>query len=106
MHAFEPTPVPLAETADGVIRVAGTRVTLDSVVASYDTGATAEEIAPQYPTLPLDAIYAVITWVLKHRPEVDVYLARRHVESEAVRAEVEKRHPPEGIRERLLARRR
>lgn len=37
--------------ADGVVRVAGTRVTLDTVVAAFEEGATAEEIAQQYPSL-------------------------------------------------------
>ena len=36
---------PLMRGADGVIRVRGTRVTLDSLVAAFSEGATAEEIA-------------------------------------------------------------
>jgi hypothetical protein len=41
--------------ADGVVRVAGTRVTLDTVVGAFDTGATAEEIAQQYSSSPRPA---------------------------------------------------
>jgi hypothetical protein len=37
--------VPLHTDADGVVRVAGTRVTLDTVVGAFEAGATAEEIA-------------------------------------------------------------
>ena len=40
--------VPIHTDADDVVRVAGTRVTLDTIVAAFDTGATAEEIAQQY----------------------------------------------------------
>ncbi len=40
--------VPLRAEADGVIRVSGTRVTLDTVIAAFSEGATAEEIAQQY----------------------------------------------------------
>ena len=42
-------PAPLAVDADGVVRVGGTRVTLDTVVASFNEGATAGEIGFQYP---------------------------------------------------------
>ena len=34
--------VPIQTDADGVIRVGGTRITLDTVVAAFDAGATAE----------------------------------------------------------------
>ena len=37
--------VPIHTDADGVVRVAGTRVTLDTIVAAFDAGAAAEEIA-------------------------------------------------------------
>ena len=35
--------VPIQTDADGVIRVAGTRVTLDTLLAAFDAGATAEK---------------------------------------------------------------
>ena len=41
--------LPLATDADGVIRVAGTRVTLDTVWSAFESGASAEEIVEQYP---------------------------------------------------------
>ena len=63
-------PVPLESEADGVVRVKGTRVTLDTVVAAFAEGATAEEIAPQYPTLALSDIYAVLSYNLRRREEV------------------------------------
>ena len=105
MHAFQPSPVPLVAGNDGVIRISGSRVTLDTVVAAFDRGSTAEEIVHQYPTLSLEAAYTAIGWILQHRGEVDAYLAQRVAEYSAVRAENEKRSPPEGIRARLLARR-
>ncbi len=44
--------LPIHTDADGVVRVAGTGVTLDTVVGAFDTGATAEEIAQQYSSVP------------------------------------------------------
>jgi hypothetical protein len=47
---------PIRTDADGVIRVDGTRVTLDTVVATFDAGATPEEIVQQYPSVALPHI--------------------------------------------------
>ena len=96
---------PLSADADGVIRVGGTRVTLDTVVAAFHEGATAEEIAQQYPSLTLAAIYATIAYYLNHQAEIDAYLRDAAQAAEHVRSENEARHSPMGIRERLLARR-
>jgi uncharacterized protein (DUF433 family) len=100
-----PEPVPLTTDRDGVVRVGSTRVPLDTVVAAFHTGATAEEIAEQYPTLDLVDIYAVIAYYLRHRGEVEEYLRVRERDAVEVRAENEARFDPVGIRERLLARR-
>ncbi len=97
--------VPIHTDADGVVRVAGTRVTLDTVVNAFENGATAEEIAQQYPTVPLVDVYSVITYYLRHKPEVEAYLEGRESLAERVREEVERRLPSADIRERLLARR-
>jgi uncharacterized protein (DUF433 family) len=106
MQAFEAKPAPLFRDPDGVIRVAGTRVSLETVVSAFDAGATAEEIVQQYPSLELSATYAVISYVLDNRAEVDAYVAKRREDARAVQAENEGRWPPNGLRARLLARRR
>jgi uncharacterized protein (DUF433 family) len=95
---------PLVLDARGVVRVGGTRVTLDTVVAAFRDGASAEEIVAQYPALSLADTYATIAYYLRHRADVDSYLRRREREAEAVREQVEQHCPPEGLRARLLAR--
>ncbi|MCC6766162.1 MAG: DUF433 domain-containing protein [Deltaproteobacteria bacterium] len=102
--AIESTPAPLERDADGVVRVAGTRVTLDSVVGAFNDGATAEEIASQYPSLSLADTYAVIAYYLRHCQESNEYIATRASHSAAVKAETERRFDPAGVRDRLLAR--
>jgi uncharacterized protein (DUF433 family) len=97
-------PIPLKTDEDGVVRVGGTRVTLDSVVYAFNDGATAEEIAYRYPSLDLVDIYATIAYYLQSRPAVDEYLLRRDDEARAVRQDNESRFDPAGLRERLLAR--
>jgi uncharacterized protein (DUF433 family) len=103
MIAHEPPP--LQETEDGAVRVGGTRVTLDTLVAAFHQGATAEEVVEQYPSLRLADAHAVIGYYLRHRAEVEAYLARRGEDSRRVRQENETRFSPTGIRARLLARR-
>jgi uncharacterized protein (DUF433 family) len=53
---------PLQTNQDGVILVGKTRVTLDTVVAVFSQGTTAEEIAYRYPSLNLADIYATIAF--------------------------------------------
>jgi uncharacterized protein (DUF433 family) len=102
--ALEPLPLPLRLDDTGVVRVGGTRVTLDTVVTAFQEGATAEEIAQQYP-LELPHVYAVISFYLTRRPEVDAYLTQRRALAQDVRRENESRFDSRGIRERLMARR-
>jgi uncharacterized protein (DUF433 family) len=98
-------PLPLQAMEDCVVRVGGTRVTLDTVVAAFEQGATVEEIVQQYPSLHLADAYAVIGYFLRHRSEVEAYLAKRGEDSRRVRHENEARFDPTGVRARLLARR-
>ncbi|MBU1471807.1 MAG: DUF433 domain-containing protein [candidate division Zixibacteria bacterium] len=97
--------VPLVTDNNGVIRVGETRVTLDTVIAAFLDGATAEEISQQYPSLDLADVYSVIAYYLRQRAEIDTYLQRRREQAEKIREENESRFDPSGIRDRLLARR-
>jgi uncharacterized protein (DUF433 family) len=106
VQAFDLPPVPLHEDEHGVIRIAGSRVTLDSVVAIFDHGATAEEIVQSFPTLALGDVYTILSYVVVRRSEVDAYLTRRSKEEDAARQEAEQRWPSADLRARLLARRR
>jgi uncharacterized protein (DUF433 family) len=98
-------PIPLEADVDGVVRVGGTRVTLDTVVTAFKEGAAAEEILYQYPSLNLADVYAVIAYYLQRHSEVEAYLQQRQAQADEVRRQNEARLDPQGIRERLLARR-
>jgi uncharacterized protein (DUF433 family) len=98
-------PPPLKMDEGGVIRMAGTRVRLDTVITAFQNGCSPEEILLKYPSLELTSIYSVITYYLWHREEIDAYLEERRQIAVQVQEENEKRFPREGIRERLLARR-
>ena len=97
--------MPLKTDADGVIRVGGTRVPIDTLIAAYHEGATAEEIADQYPAVKLADVYASLGYYLKHRSEIDDYLKHAEAQSARVRTESERRHGAwPDLRARLLAR--
>ena len=98
-------PLPVQMDKEGVLRVGGTRVTLDTVVCAFKSGLTAERIAEQYSSLDLADVYGAISYYLRHRAEVDRYLEKRGREAEEIRREIEARFDPHGVRERLLARR-
>lgn len=95
--------LPLKMDKDGVIRVSKTRVTLDTIVAAFLEGLTAEEIAVQYPVVSLADVYSVVGYYLYNKKKVDTYLNRRQKLAEEIRRQNEARFIESGIRERLLA---
>jgi uncharacterized protein (DUF433 family) len=97
--------IPIVTGSDGVIRVASTRVTLDAIVAAFQEGATAEEIAQQYSSVSLADVYQVIGYYLRHSSELQSYLTGRRGQANETRRINEERWSPDGVRERLLARR-
>lgn len=103
--AIEKVAVPLHIDADGVARVGASRVTLDTVVAAYDEGATAEQIAQQYPAVTLPEVYATIAFYLSHTDAVLAYLNKREGLAADVRREIGADQDLSGIRDRLMARR-
>jgi uncharacterized protein (DUF433 family) len=105
MQAFEARPPPLFAGPDGVVRVSATRVSLETIVSAFDAGATAEEIVQQYPSLELAPVYAVISYILDNRIEVDAYVTARRESARALQVQIEDDASPVGFRERLLARR-
>lgn len=97
-------PAPLEVNSDGVVRIGKTRVTLDTVVAVFKQGVTAEEIVYRYPSLKLADVYATIAFYLNHQLEVETYLQQRQQKAQEVRKMNEARFDPQGLRDRLLSR--
>lgn len=98
-------PVPLQADERGVMRVGKTRVRLDTVITAWKHGDSPEQIVENFDALDLADVYAVISYYLNHRAEVEAYLEQNRQEAERLRAENERRFPQAGIRDRLLARR-
>jgi uncharacterized protein (DUF433 family) len=94
MLAETPTiSVPIRTDEHGDIRVGGTRVLLDVIIVSYQQGESPEQIHEGFPTVNLADIYAVITYYLNHREEVDTYIRQREEAGEQLRRRMEAEHP-------------
>ena len=65
------------EQNDGVYTVAGSRVSLDTIVYAFLSGQSAEAIAQAFPLLNLEQVYGAITFYLAHREDVDRYMEAR-----------------------------
>ena len=97
--------IPIAKDRHGVYRIGGTRITLDSLVLTFNRGATAEEIVQKFPALQLSDVYQVLGYYLKHNAELADYLEKRRREQQNLLAAHQEDWSPRGLRERLLARR-
>ena len=62
------------EERNGGYYIAGTRISLDSVVYSFNQGKSPDAIQQSFPTLKLAQIYGAIAFYLDHQPEVRRYL--------------------------------
>ncbi len=104
--AIEPEPVPLVRDHAGRLMVPGTRISLDVLVAAFKRGKTPEAIHDAYETVSLPDVYAIFTYYLRHRAEVETYLAEQEREGAEIQARIEGEHPlNDGLRAKLLARR-
>lgn len=81
------------EQQEGAYRIAGTRVSLDSVVYAFRRGASPESIQRSFPSLSLEQIYGAITFYLAHQEEIDRYLLDGEAEHEKLRAASRAEHP-------------
>ncbi len=102
--ALEPLTLPLQEDEHGVLRVTGSRVPIDLLIYAYRNGATAEEVALDYPTLKLADIHAVLSFYLLNQADVDEYLETQEALSEEAYQKVMSVFPQAELRKRLRAR--
>lgn len=98
-------PLPLHED-HGTLRIGASRLTLDTLLAAYETGSTAEQLADAFPSVTLAEIYSVLGYYLQHKDQIESqYLAPRRQHAVELRRKAEARHDPQEFRERLRARR-
>jgi len=99
------------EQRNGGYYVAGTRVSLDSVVYAYLRGESPEGIVYSFPALNLEQVNGGIDYYLTHREEIDAYLEQGRIEFERLRREQREKDPAfyakmDAARREMLSRRR
>lgn len=95
---------PLRIGAEGQVFVGETRVRLETVVTAFQRGDSPEQIADSFDVLTLAEVYAAIAYYLKHREEVDRYIAQQAAAAAQVQREIEAHQPDMfSLRNRLLA---
>lgn len=65
------------EDRDGNYYVAGTRISLDSIVHAFKRGESPEAIRQNFELLGLEEVYGTIAYYLANQAEVDAYLIRQ-----------------------------
>ncbi|HKY27875.1 MAG TPA: DUF433 domain-containing protein [Pyrinomonadaceae bacterium] len=73
-------------------RIAGTRVSLDSVVYEYKKGHSPESIQDSFPALTLEQVYGAIAYYLGNKEKIDQYLAEGEIEWEKFRKASYEKH--------------
>ncbi len=53
----------------GVALVKGTRIPADQIVEEFELGSPIDEIAENYPSLPLEKIHCLISYAEKHKSQ-------------------------------------
>jgi uncharacterized protein (DUF433 family) len=66
---------PYVEECDGALRIAGTRVGLDSVIAHFQEGRSPEQIVHSFPTVTLAQVYGAIAYYMENNKLIDDYFA-------------------------------
>jgi uncharacterized protein (DUF433 family) len=77
----------------GCYRIAGTRVSLDSIVYAFLDGDSPETILQAFPMLTLEQVYGAIAYYLAHREDVDAHLRLEEADFEEKRRLAREQNP-------------
>jgi uncharacterized protein (DUF433 family) len=88
------------EQRDGNYYLAGTRISLDSIVYAFRRGESPETICQNFELLRLEEAYGAITFYLANQAEVDAYLIRQNAKWAEGKRSAEPL--PADLRERLM----
>jgi uncharacterized protein (DUF433 family) len=88
------------QQADGNYCVAGTRVSLDSIIHAFRRGESAETICQNFEILRLEEVYGAIAYYLANQAAIDAYLA--HQDQEWAEGKRTSETLPSDLRERLM----
>ncbi|NJL92146.1 MAG: DUF433 domain-containing protein [Coleofasciculaceae cyanobacterium SM2_1_6] len=81
------------EKRDEGYSIAGTRISLDSIVYSFLNGESPEAIAQNFPSLSLEQVYGAITFYLANREIIDAYLAQGEADFHELQTSFRQKNP-------------
>lgn len=81
------------ERREGGYYVAGSRVSLDSVVYAFLRGESPEGIVESFPALSLEQVFGAVTFYLANRERIDACLRDGRAEFAHMRDEARRKHP-------------
>ena len=84
---------PYIESRDGGLYLAGTRVSLDSVVIRFQQGASPDKIVQSFPTLKLSQVYGAIAYYLEIETVIGEYIIEGEREMERSAAPLSQSNP-------------
>lgn len=102
MHFAEA--VPLVQDPYGTVRLKGSRITLETLIANFKKGYKPKQLQESFPTLSLEQITGAIDWYRSHRSEAEAYLKAQYAEGERIRKEIESQPEYQARREELRRR--
>ena len=79
-----------------LIRIKGTRVSIEIVIEKYLDGSSPDEIRRQHPHLTLMQIYGTITYYLFNKEPIDAYMEAGRKQAEEAYEE-QRKNPPPGV---------
>ena len=88
------------EQTDGNYYVAGTRISLDSIVHAFRRGESPETICQNFELLRLDEAYGAVAYYLANQAEIDAYLIRQ--DEKWIESKRNAEPMPRKLRERLM----
>jgi uncharacterized protein (DUF433 family) len=88
------------EARDGNYYVAGTRISLDSIVHAFRRGESPETICQNFELLRLEEVYGTVAHYLANQSEIDAYLIGQSQKWAEGKRDAEPL--PDGLRERLI----
>jgi len=81
------------EQREGGYYIAGSRVSLDSVVYASLRGESPEGIVESFPALGLEQVFGAVAFYLANRESIDAYLLDARAEFARMRDEARRKHP-------------
>ena len=73
--------------------IAGTRVSLDSVVYAFLEGLSPESIMESFDTLTLEEVYGALAFYLGHRDDINTYVKQSGAEFDTFSRRTRDAHP-------------